>query len=230
MTALLDLHPGPGHPGVVVAGVHEALDGLSEVQLNPGEYAGVVAECARARSRIQALELKLVAAAAKARVPQRDGARSAGSWLASKTRAGQAQSARDAKLAADLDTGLPATATALAAGEVSAEHAAVIAHATRKLPQGLTPAQTAAVEKRLVEKAKALDHNSCGESHAAPWRQSRPTSIRSTPTRTPSCATRRPTQSPGLASRCTTTATAPPPATSPSRPSPRRSSARSSMR
>ena len=28
MSALLDLHPDPGHPGVVVAGVHEALDSL----------------------------------------------------------------------------------------------------------------------------------------------------------------------------------------------------------
>ena len=107
MSALLDLHPTPGHPGVVVAGVHEALDGIGPVELGQGEYAGVVTECERAIRRLEALKLKLVAAADTARVSDRSGHASTAAWLASQTKAGNAKSARDAKLANDLDTKLP---------------------------------------------------------------------------------------------------------------------------
>ena len=64
----LDLHPEPGHPGAVVAAVHEAIDGVVVDGLRPDQYAGAIAELARARSRLHALELELVAAAEKARV------------------------------------------------------------------------------------------------------------------------------------------------------------------
>ena len=78
MTALLDLHPDPGHPGAVVAGVHEALDGLGRVELEPGEYAAVVTDVDRAVRRLEALKLRLVAAAERADVPRQSGARSSG--------------------------------------------------------------------------------------------------------------------------------------------------------
>ena len=157
MTAALDLNPTPGHPGAVVAAVHEALDEVGEVAVPGVAYAEVVGECARARSRLRALELRLVAAADKAKVPQQSGARSTGAWLAKQTRAGQAASARDVQLAQDLDARLPVTATALDAGDMSAAHASVIADAARRLPAGLTPLQRAVVEGRLVENARTLD-------------------------------------------------------------------------
>ena len=157
MTVIAHPVTAPGHPAVVVASVHASLDDLGDVELLEGEYAVVVAECARARSRLHALELALVAAAERAKVPQRSGARNAGAWLARQTRSGQAQAARDARLAADLDRRLGATAAALASGEVSAEHASVIAAATSQLPSSLTGRQRRAVEQRLVEKAKTLD-------------------------------------------------------------------------
>ncbi|WP_432478169.1 DUF222 domain-containing protein [Nocardioides sp. GXQ0305] len=157
MTAVLDLHPHPGHPGVVVAGVHEALDGLGPVELEPGEYAAVVTDVDRAVRRLEGLKLRLVAAAEKAQVPQQSGARSAGAWVARQTRSGSARGARDARLAGDLDSRLPDTADALGEGEISGEHAEVIAHAVRRLPAGLTPDQVATVEASLVGKAKRLD-------------------------------------------------------------------------
>ena len=157
MTALAHPVTAPGHPAAVVARVHGALDELREVELRDEEYAVVVAELARARSRMRALELTLVAAAERAKVPQHSGARSAGAWLAGQTRAGQAQAARDAKLASDLDSRLRATAAALSAGEVSTEHASVIASATSKLPPGLTGEQRETVEHHLVDKARTLD-------------------------------------------------------------------------
>jgi hypothetical protein len=101
--------------------------------------------------------LGLVAGADRAKVPQQAGARNAAAWLARQTRSGQAQAARDARLATDLDQRLPATAAALSSGAVSSEHASVIATATAKLPPGLTADQRHAVEQRLVEKATTLD-------------------------------------------------------------------------
>lgn len=158
MTAALDLGASPGHPAVVVAGVHEVLDALGSVSgVGRESYALLVAECARARSRLRALELSLVAAADRDQVPQAAGARSAGAWLAGVTRADQAVSARDARLAGDLDGGLAATAAALGAGEVSTEHARVIAHACRRLPKDLDADQRGLVESRLVRAARVCD-------------------------------------------------------------------------
>jgi len=157
MSALLDLHPDPGHPGAVVAGVHEALDGLGPVELEAGEYAAVVTDVDRAVRRLEALKLRLVAAAARDRVPEQSGARSTGAWVAQQTRSGSVQGARDARLADDLDRRLTATQTALADGAISTEHASVIAHATAHLPTGLTTGQQQRVEESLVRKARRLD-------------------------------------------------------------------------
>jgi hypothetical protein len=157
MTAVLDLHPTPGHPAAVVAGVHEALDSLSAVDDDHVcDFSTLVAECARARARLQALELKLVSAADRAKVPARSGARNAGAWLATTTRSDQAASARDVRLAADLHDSLPATAAAFEAGELSAAHAHVVADALRRLPEAVTPAQRTAVEASLADDARRL--------------------------------------------------------------------------
>ena len=63
MTALAHPETALGHPAAVVAGVHAALDSLRDVELRDEEYAEVIAECSRARSRLRAVELGLVAAA-----------------------------------------------------------------------------------------------------------------------------------------------------------------------
>ncbi|QZY28413.1 HNH endonuclease signature motif containing protein [Nocardioides coralli] len=158
MSSVLELDAlASGHPAAVVAAVHEALDTAVVEGIADGEYAGVIRELARARSRLHALELKLVAAATKARVPQQSGARSTGAWVAQQTRTSGAQAAREAGLAHDLHHKLPATATAFGAGAVSAEHAGVIAHAVGHLPRTLTPAQRETVERDLVAKAARLD-------------------------------------------------------------------------
>ena len=94
MTALLDLHPDPGHPGAVVATVHEALDELGPVDVSTGGTAAAVVECERAIRRLEALKLKLLAAADSARIAESTGHASTGAWLASQTRGGQARCAR----------------------------------------------------------------------------------------------------------------------------------------
>jgi len=157
MTALLHLHPDPGHPGAVVAGVHEALDGLGPVELDPGEYAAVVTGVDRAVRRLEALKLRLVAAAERADVPRQSGARSSGAWLATQTRSGSASAAREARLAGDLDDRLGATQAAFGSGEISTAHASVIAHATSCLPRRLSVEERRQVEESLVDKAQRLD-------------------------------------------------------------------------
>ncbi|QZY29514.1 HNH endonuclease signature motif containing protein [Nocardioides coralli] len=157
MTAVLDLHPAPGHPAALVAAVHEALDDVRVDGLGPEELAGTIAELSRARSRLHALELRLVAAAERSSVARDAGCASTGAWLSRQTRSGTAAASREVKLAADLNAKLPATQAALGAGEVSTEHAAVIAHATQRLPGGLSADQVATVEQRLVEQARRVD-------------------------------------------------------------------------
>ena len=160
MTSLASLSVATGLRPVasVVARVHEALDQPVEVpDASPEAYAAVVAECARARARIQALELRLIAAADRADVASMTGLATTGAWVAKHTRADQGVAARQASLAHDLDDGLAATAEALSTGLVSAEHARVIAEATRRLPSGLSVEQAGEVERVLVQKARVLD-------------------------------------------------------------------------
>ena len=159
MSALLDLHPDPGHPGVVVAGVHDLLDSLdtsTPLDLDPGEYGDAVADVDRAVRRLEALKLRLVAAAARADVPKQTGARSTGDWLSKQTRSGSAQGTRDAGLADDLDDTLTGTASAFGSGDISSAHASVIAQSVRRLPSSLTSEERQTVESSLVRKARKL--------------------------------------------------------------------------
>ena len=70
MTAVLDLHPDTGHPAVAgVRAIHDLLDSMdTTTALSSGEYAALVADCDRAVTRLQALKLRLLAAADKAEV------------------------------------------------------------------------------------------------------------------------------------------------------------------
>ena len=158
MTALLDLHPDADAVGVVgvLARVHAALDGAGDLGLVSGDYATAVREVDRAISRLQALKLSLVAAADRAQVAAGSGMTGTGAWLSKATRTTGAVAAGQVALAGALES-LPATGAALRDGAMSAEHAAVIAYATDRLPATLDPDQRAVVEAGLVEQATRLD-------------------------------------------------------------------------
>ncbi len=139
--------------------LHELLDRSTDAVQEPlpsGEYAALVAEVDRAVHRLEAVKLRLVAAADRADVGALSGMSGTGAWLAKQTRTAGAAAAGQVTLAAALEA-LPATGAALDAGEVSPEHAAVIAGATRRLPETLDAEQRARVETRLVAQAKTLD-------------------------------------------------------------------------
>ena len=140
----------------MLATVHAALDSAGDLGLVSGDYATAVREADRAISRLQALKLSLVAAADRAAVAAASGMSGTGAWLSQATRTTGVAAAGQVALAGALET-LPATGAALREGVVSAEHAAVIAAATRQLPATLDPDARAVVEEGLVEQAKRLD-------------------------------------------------------------------------
>jgi len=106
---------------------------------------------------MEAIKLRLVAAADRSSVALEAGCRDTAAWLNRETRTGSAAGHRTVRLASDLDTRLPRTRQALDAGDLSPAHAGVIAQATRQLPAGLTAEQVEQVETRLVAQAGRLD-------------------------------------------------------------------------
>ncbi len=119
-----------------------------------GEDVTAIERLAR---RVDAARLAAVAAVDAAGVGVGSGMSGTAAWLAKATKADGAAAAREVGLARALDRGLEATRQALGEGEVSAEHATVIAKAVRDLPADLTAAERAQVEADLVATAKRVD-------------------------------------------------------------------------
>ncbi len=106
---------------------------------------------------MQAIKLQMVAAADRERVAESSGMSGTAPWLAVHTRTGGAEAAGTVGLAVALDASLPATREALSAGDVSAEHAAIISGTVSRLPDALSADERARVEAALVAKARRLD-------------------------------------------------------------------------
>jgi hypothetical protein len=146
-------------------GTVEGLRQIGQVldRVDSGDVVGAAAATTaigavdRVIARLQAVRLSLVAEADRSEVAAESGMTGTGAWLAAHSRRDCSQAARDVRLATALDNGLDATREALAAGELSTEHAQVIATATAQLPEGLDRAERAAVETALVRRAKLVD-------------------------------------------------------------------------
>ena len=93
------------------------------------------------------------------------GASSLRAWLINKVRLHPGEASREVVLATRLDTDLPATAAALAAGAITPAAAAVIADSDAKLRKVATAAQRADAEALLVEFAETIPVG--GLQHAA---------------------------------------------------------------
>lgn len=145
-----------GATGVALRRVHRALDDLA-VEPDLTDPARLITEVDRAVARLQAVRLDLLRAADTARIADECGASGTAAWLAGATRADASSASRDLKLATDLADSLPVTRDALAQGQVSTEHARVIATATGQLPATLSDTERATIETALVERAKTVD-------------------------------------------------------------------------
>src|SRR5689334_10172240 len=147
----------PTHPAPLLAAaaavrqVHAVLDRVGPVEELDGYAAShLLGDVDQAITRMQALKLSLVA-----RVDQSDVAADAGmtgtaAWLAARSRRDGASAAREVRLATALDGGLTATREALSEGDVTPEHALVIATTAEQLPTGLDDAERATIEESLV--------------------------------------------------------------------------------
>ncbi|MEI2811866.1 MAG: DUF222 domain-containing protein [Nocardioides sp.] len=157
--AVLDLHPDATHPVTLALGVvHQALDGLlGELPaMASGDYRAAVVEVERAIRRLDAVKLRLVAAADAVDVSRDAGLPDTTAWLAKNTHATGAAASRQVALAQDLET-LPATRSAMDTGAVSVEHARVIARTHGQLPTSLSDEQIVAVEEKLLAWAHDTD-------------------------------------------------------------------------
>jgi hypothetical protein len=103
------------------------------------------------------MKLSLVARVDKSDVAADAGMTGTAAWLASRSRRDGASTAREVRLANALDGGLTATREALGEGDLTTEHAQVIATAAQQLPTGLDQAERDAIEQSLVAVAKRLD-------------------------------------------------------------------------
>ena len=158
MSALLDLHPDSTHP--VLAGIEEIEGALDRMLVGPtmvletGDYATAVTALERVSRRLDAVKLKMVAAADHAKVAQDAGFTNTGAWVAKTTTVSRSDAARQVALAAELDSGHDATAEALDAGLVSpGARGGDRATPPANYPRGVTAEQRQVVEAHLVEKA-----------------------------------------------------------------------------
>jgi hypothetical protein len=145
-----------------VAALGGALDRVLRVEpvfMTPDQKRRALVELARERARLDALALRVLAAADLDDAGAQSGASSTGAWLSHETRADQGVAAGRVKLAKALDGDRAATAAGLVAGEFSVEHARVIVHAIADLPADLDAGLVASAEKTMVEEAHHITPN-----------------------------------------------------------------------
>ena len=161
MSALLDLHPDTGHPVLVgVVELDTTLDRMlagAGTPLASGEHATAVRSLERVARRLEAVRLRVLAAADNAGAAKDAGFCGTEAWTARQTNTSRTTAAREVHLATELQTGHDTTATALEAGLLSPAHAAVILNASNQLPTTLSLEQRAAVEANLVKQAQRFD-------------------------------------------------------------------------
>lgn len=158
MSAAASLLTAPLGTVEVLREIDELLDRVHTGDVSGGTAAAAaLGDIDRVITRLQAVRLSLVAEADRSEVAADSGLSDTSAWLAASTRREGGQAARDVRLAMALDNGLDATREALAAGDVSTEHAQVIATATAQLPHGVSTQERTAIEADLVRRAKLVD-------------------------------------------------------------------------
>lgn len=135
-----------------------SLGGLAQVDLvglGATELRDTVQQVMRMESMLAAFKFRVLAEAERTRAAASSGMTGTSQWAAAASHLDPVTAARQAKLAQGLQE-RQATQAALAAGNLSAEHADVIVKATALLPGSTTPEQQAVVEQALIEKAGSL--------------------------------------------------------------------------
>ena len=143
------------HPVLTALAAMEAvLDEVAQVEpvyMSLAEKQTALLRSARVRGRVEALEMRVLAAADD--VAMETGDRSTASWMATATRDSRGSVQRRQALAKALDTRWRQVGAALAAGEVNAAQARVITEALDALPKALDEALREKAETHLVAQA-----------------------------------------------------------------------------
>ena len=148
---------GPEPTGHVIARfctrLHEVLEGLTGApawSMTAQEQRVALVELTRASARLDELRLRVLVAADRNDVGADSGASSTGAWLTHATTQVASVAHAQVRLAARLDTGLPATRAALAAGVVSLGQAAVIVASVDRLPDAVGEEVRRVAEQHLI--------------------------------------------------------------------------------
>ncbi len=151
-----------GHPITVAAAeMHAAFDELVEQStwsMTDEETRSTLRELTRAEARIAELKLRVATHGDKNRIGDQSGASSTANWWAHETKLTRTAAHRDLKLAHALDTERhEPVRTALAAGELLVDQAAVIVGAVDALPEDAETWVAPAAERWLLH--QAADHD-----------------------------------------------------------------------
>jgi hypothetical protein len=132
----------------------DALAKLDPETLSDDELGNALVDWQRLEARLAASKARLTAAFDARRAYRADGSKTAAAWLARKTNGSPAAMRAQTRLARRLRH-MPATAAALAAGEISERHAEVLAGLAGS-PRKVVADTFPEAETRLVEYAKTL--------------------------------------------------------------------------
>lgn len=126
--------------------------------MNSTEVAETVVELRRAQARIAAAEARVLAQAERLDIAQHANATSTATWLRSELRLTPRHAKQAVALAKALDTGTyPATATALATGELQVDQAHAIVDSVDALPDQLMAEERLRGESHLVKLGRSHD-------------------------------------------------------------------------
>jgi len=137
--------------------LHAVVDEMCAVDpiyLTTSEKQELLVEAARARTRLQAIEMNVLAVGDD--IAEATGDRSAAAWLATKTRDAAGAIRANAKLAVALETRWTQVQAAFAAGEVNLAQVRVIDKALTDLPKDLGDDLITKAEAYLVTEAARL--------------------------------------------------------------------------
>ena len=151
--------PGQLTPTTAVDAWLDELAGRELGSMGDAEQAELVRELQRVERRVVAARLHVLAAAERARTARRNGAASTAAWAATLMQSDSPAASREVRLATEVEHS-PAVDDSLSRGDISPAHASVIVGASRRLPEGVTPAQREVVEQALVEKAQHMSPSS----------------------------------------------------------------------
>jgi hypothetical protein len=128
--------------------------------MTPAEQRKALVALHRQQARLAELELRVLAAADRNRVGDDSGATSTPAWLAHATKTTTAARHRDLHLARKLDETFHTTKTALAAGTIDVEKAAIVTAAVEALTEeydDLPPGTEQRAEAHMIDQATAFD-------------------------------------------------------------------------